>query len=195
MDSALVNPADAAVHLRFRYGRDDLGIGSGLLYRRNGAAYIVTAWHCVTGRHTETLKPICTATAGIPDNMVATICCRAYQPGYEGSIRRAFTILLEESGVPIYWVHPQRWPRVDVAVVPIELDRRYPCEFVDAVGNEISMAFAIERKDEGIGLSFSITCIQETERVPPDVVDPTSTLSIADEIFVVGYPRGVTDSY
>ena len=53
-----MGPNNAVVLLEMFRGERLLATGTGVLYRSGSDTFIVTAWHNVTGRHSETLEPL-----------------------------------------------------------------------------------------------------------------------------------------
>lgn len=180
-----------------RRGQNVLGVGSGVLYRRDSATFIVTAWHNVTGRHAETLKPL-HKSGGLPDNLIAIISCRSYnEQGFEGTIRRGFTIPLEDGARTFYLQHPQGWPRVDVVAIPINPEHPYDNELAIGTGEKVVMHMPMREKSNGPGLGSDIFCIQDFEPTEalPHGVTAANYLSLGSDLFILGYPKGIVDMY
>lgn len=132
------DPGLSAVHLQMRKGKTPLSIGSGVIYERNGKLYIVTAWHNLSGRHAETLRPL-SSTGGPPDNVVASIGLAVSSPSGDMMVRMPFTIPVETGESSQYLVHPRGWPRIDVAVLPLDPKSKYDTEIRASNGRETSM--------------------------------------------------------
>jgi hypothetical protein len=188
------DPSNAVVHLTFRRGKSELAVGSGVLYRRNNAYYIVTAWHNVTGRHSLSLKPL-SKLAALPDNCVAYISCNFFYPDSQiGTMRRPFTIPLENADQSFYLVHPQGYPRVDVVAIPINLDHQYAAEYEDVTGKKINVSSPMRKKKSKSKNRFDVSCIQEFEEEASKLdIDFESDLNISDDLFIPGYPKGIID--
>lgn len=191
---AFLDPSNAVVHLTLRRGELRLAVGSGVLYRRNEQHYIVTAWHNVTGRHSETLHALHSQGA-LPDNAIVHICCWMYSDQYAGYTRRPFVIPLEDSEQAFYLVHRQGWPRVDVVAIPIDPRRAYDAEGRTLDGTKIPLPGRMEEEPTTAGtVGSAIECIQDFEnsgaKYSPQVV---ADLGASDDIFIVGYPHGITD--
>ncbi len=187
------DPGMSVVHLTMRHEGHALATGSGVLFRDGSDVYLVTAWHNVTGRHSTTLKPLHSAS-GLPNNVVAWIACDCWCDGqYEGVMRRAFTIPLEAADRTTYLVHEQQWPRVDVAVVPLHLDQPYQSESVSILGESriIDQTIRVDCEEQS-ALSFDVRCIQDFA-VGLNASSAPFLLAVADEIYVLGYPKGITD--
>lgn len=171
-----------------------LAVGSGVFYEKDGKYFIATAWHNVSGRHSTTLTPLATKTGAIPDNIEVVFAQFISGQGQSGWVRLPFVVSLERSGAAAYMVHPEAWPRIDVAVLPIDLDATYPLGgYVPGQGPH-KMGISLKDKGGRGGLETTIQAIQEclgTYRqagfAPEDLIHP------GDELFIIGYPRGVTD--
>lgn len=189
------DPSAAVVHLTLRYGKQQLAVGSGVLYRKDSKVYIVTAWHNITGRHSESLD-LLSKKAAIPDNVIAHISCNVSHSQLDSKsfIRRSFTIPLENDVQTFYLVHPQGFPRVDVAVIPIDPEFPYPSEGTLATGEEVTITMPMRQSPSEIGVGFDISCIQDFEASALQLAtDFTNQITVSDELFIVGYPKGITD--
>lgn len=194
MSNKLANPENSVVHLELRREKTSLAIGSGVLYERFGKTYIVTAWHNVTGRHTESLKCL-SKTLATPDNVIASIACRFSKQGVDiGCMRRSITVPLEASGKTTYYIHRQGWPRVDVVAIPIDPKGDYISEGEIASGEQINFSFPLVNKISNGSVDSDIECIQAAE-ANTSYIDANLSLSLyaSDDIFILGYPKGITD--
>ena len=193
------DPSSAVVHLTLRYDQTDLAVGSGVLYCKNDQTYIVTAWHNVTGRDSTNLQTL-SKNAACPNNLVAYVACRNFRSDNSlyGYVRLSFTIPLEvaDSDKTLYLVHPQGWPRVDVVAIPIDPERPYPSIVHLSTGEDAVMSMPMRKNAEGIGLGSDIDCIQDFEQGASKLnFDFINGLMVSDDLFVIGYPRGITDGY
>jgi hypothetical protein len=57
------------VKLRMFFDDTELAIGTGFFYRFSDTTHLVTTWHNVTGRHSETGQPL-HPSSGVPNGMV-----------------------------------------------------------------------------------------------------------------------------
>lgn len=190
------NPANSVVFLQLRRDETLLAVGSGVLYERSEKTYIVTAWHNVTGRHTESLKCLSDKTQATPNNVVATIACSTYSDGeYAGHISRSITIPLESDSRATYYVHAQGWPRIDVVAIPIDPKKVYISEGQEASGEEYNYSLPLTMSASQSGaLSTGIEPIQASETSTAYIeLDLPKYLAASDDIFVLGYPKGITD--
>lgn len=191
------DPSSAVVHLTLRYDQIDLAIGSGVLYRKNEKTYIVTAWHNVTGRDSTSLKPL-SKTAACPNNLVGYVACHVSSATSNGYARLPFTIPLEmaDADKTLYFVHPQGWPRVDVVAIPIDPEQRYTSIVRLSTGDDVPISIPMRQVASGIAPGFDIECIQDFEQGASKLhFDFINSLTVSDDLFVVGYPKGVTDGY
>lgn len=95
---------------------------SAFAYRRNGIWYLVTAWHCVSGTHFQTLKQLPGAT-GAPDAINVMVYCLSKETEELDRIAPKFLkIPLYQNGHPVWCVHSRYKQGVDVAVIPIGID-------------------------------------------------------------------------
>lgn len=189
------DPTNAVVHLTMRRGEHDLAVGSGVLYRKDNKEFIVTAWHNVTGRHATTLEHLSNKGCS-PDNLVAYIACRATNDSYVGYCRQCFTIPLQDSEKSLYFIHQQKWPRVDVVAIPIDPEHAYDNEGYLSTGQKLVTQRPMRQKAPHPALSMDIECIQDFMGAANDInVDLSSYLTASDDVFILGYPKGITDMY
>lgn len=176
-----------------RKGPQRLSSGTGVLYERSGRLFIATAWHNLTGRHTETLRPI-SPTGGLPDNVVATIPQVFDSEHGTGVTRMSFVLPVEDDcGTTCYLVHPQGWPRVDVAVLPIDPDAPTPVEMHLSTGRDLKTEMPM-RLPVADGSSTVVQPIQACAGAFARVgVHPDKLIDAGDDLFVLGYPRGISD--
>lgn len=189
-------PNDAVVFLSICRGTEELAVGTGFLYQRNGRFFIVTAWHNVTGRHSETLEPL-SKKGAFPDHLVAHVACQMthIDGRAAGTVRLPFNIPLEDDETTHYLVHPQGWPRVDVVAIPIEPEKPFETAFEMSAGGharkDTPMVFAAVTEH---GLNSAIRCIQDYASVSDALIASFKRyLTVSDDLFVVGYPRGIAD--
>lgn len=191
-----INPGNSVVHLTLRYNDTELAVGTGVLYRKLDETYLITAWHNVAGRHSSTLEPLHQHCA-LPNNLVAYIACKHWNTTSDvGFCRRPFTIPLEDETRTYYYVHPQGWPRVDVVAIPIDPESSYDSEYAHPNGEKISIQLPMRMEASGIGLSSDIECIQNAE--PTSQQERAlleSNLEVSEDLFILGYPKGIIDIY
>ena len=190
----LIDPANSVVHLHLRREKISLAIGSGILYKRKGNTYIVTAWHNATGRHTESLKCL-SKTLATPDNVIFSVACKMSSQGSEvGYIGRSITVPLEVDGKTTYYIHPQGWPRVDVIAIPIDPQSEYISEGQVASGEQINFSLPLVSTGSNGSLDSDIEYIQDAESNSSHIdIDLSQYLYASDDLFILGYPKGITD--
>lgn len=191
------DPSNSIVHLTMCFGKTELAIGSGVLYCRNEKLYIVTAWHNVTGRHSETLECL-SDQLSVPDRVIAYIACRLGTAGKKASyIRRPFVIPLEDDNATTnYFVHPQTWPQVDVVAIPVDPDAIYDSPYTLSTGEEGIMKASMRSIGKEGSLDSDVECIQDHELSASHLeVCVEADLTVSDELFILGYPKGITDMY
>ncbi|GAB2877697.1 hypothetical protein GCM10027093_11250 [Paraburkholderia jirisanensis] len=135
--------------------------------------------------------------AAFPDNVVATICCcNEVTPEKKLYTRMPFRVELEANGAATYLVHPQPFPRVDVAVIPLRVDE--PHEMVIPLSDGTTRTPSLPPRDrEGAsGVVREIECIQDMEAAFLEHQPlPTTELWLGDDLFILGYPRALSDLY
>lgn len=187
----MIQPSEAVVHLSIC--RDDikLAVGTGVFYKKNNKSYIITAWHNVSGRHSETLESLST-NLSVPNKIIATFSQQISQGEFNGSVKMSISLPLEKDGKPTYLIHPQGWPKVDVVAIPIDLTKEYLSEGSLIDGKKINIS-TILKNQTSLGLSTDIVHIQDLELRYKDIEDYSDYLYASEDIFIVGYPKGITD--
>lgn len=168
-----------------------LSYGSGVLYEKDGAYFIATAWHNLSGRHSYTLKPLSTQTLATPNNVVVTY-AQLFSGQFSGWTRLSLVLSLEKDNGAAYMIHPERWPRVDVALLPIDLTATYTMEVT--VAGEPERKMGIRLREDGSPVKTNVQSIQQCISTYGRVgVPPEDLIHVGDELFILGYPRGITD--
>jgi hypothetical protein len=104
------------LHLGLRETDTVLSSGTGFVYEKDQATYLVTNWHVVAGRDPNTGE--CVAeTKGVPD-MISTMFRQKDQPG---TCHRETIELYRDSQMrePSWYEHPRYGRTVDVVVLPL----------------------------------------------------------------------------
>lgn len=183
--------SNSVVHLTMRYEKTVLSIGSGVIYQKGSDFYIVTAWHNLTGRHSETLKPLSSKLA-IPDNVVLNLAVS--MPGF-GVIRHSITIPLVDEEKSLFYIHPENWPRVDVAAIPFDPHGNFLSEGYLSTGELRNYSFSpiMEVKNAG---TTELCPIQKFLVPDGDVISKWfKAVDVTEELFIPGYPHNVQDYY
>lgn len=187
----MINPAHSVVHLNIRRDKIKLAVGTGVLYQKDNESYIVTAWHNISGRHTETLNSL-SSTLAVPNNIVASIDVETKQGEDIGFTRMNITIPLIENEQTTYYIHKQGYPKVDVVAIPIDLEKEYVMERENASGKNINIPIQLKSKQPN-SLERNVIHIQDCEFKNHDIGDYSESLYVSDDIFIIGYPKGITD--
>jgi hypothetical protein len=187
----MANPSDSTLHLSMRCGKTELSIGSGVLYRRRDKFYVVTAWHNLSGRHSQTFRLI-SPTQAVPDNVRIAV---PQTVSLGGSIRLPITVPLHDEDAATYLIHPDPWPRKDVAVLPLDIDGFYPRELELADGTRTCQQMPLRQAADGAAIGLEVQPIQDCEGALK-VLEPSAEnrLHEGDDLFVLGYPLGISDS-
>jgi hypothetical protein len=90
-----------------------MGVATGLVWKRGQQHYLVTNWHVITGKNTQTGKLELPAR---PDSFRALFNIRT---GYYGKSETSID-LRDTNGKPLWFVHPSGG-RIDVVVLPLNL--------------------------------------------------------------------------
>jgi hypothetical protein len=183
--------SNSIVHLTMRFGSTVLSIGTGVIYERDSQYFIVTAWHNVTGRHSETLKPL-NSQGALPDNIVVSIAVN--RPGI-GVSRHQIILPLFDEEKALFYIHPENWPRVDVVVVPFDPMAYHDFEIQTFEGEVIKTKFCLI--DGGnTGIQPEICPIQKYQ-VPDKILGQRwlDTVEVTEELFIPGYPHNIQDYY
>ena len=191
----MINPAHSVVHLTIRRDKIKLAIGTGVLYLKDDQTYIVTAWHNISGRHTETLELLSKQSA-IPNNIIVSLDLAMIQENINhGYARMSITIPLIKNKQVTYYIHQQGYPKVDVVAIPIDLNKGYKTEFRVASGEEKAESIILKQKAElNNSLETNIIHIQDCEFKIKEIDDYSNSLYVSDYIFIIGYPKGITDN-
>jgi len=104
----------ASKHIAAHFGTTPLSQGTGFIWRTDaGADYLVTNWHVVSGRNSETKQHLSPATAAEPDSLTVSGFDLARR-GYSFDVR-----LRGQFNEPMWLVHPSSGSDVDIAAIRI----------------------------------------------------------------------------
>ncbi len=101
-------------------------------------------------------------------------------------------IPLVENEKTTYFIHTQGYPKVDVVAIPIDLEKEYKMEGKIASGENIEFPIQLKSKQSN-GLEQDVIHIQDCEFKSYDIGDYSKSLYVSDDIFIIGYPKGITD--
>lgn len=183
--------SNSVVHLTMRFQKTELSVGTGVIYQHGSDYYIVTAWHNLSGRHSESLQSL-SKNLAIPDNVVVSL---AIDMAGFGSVRRSMTIPLIDEEKSLFYIHPDNWPRIDVAAIPFDPHATFLSEGYLSTGENIEMNFSPIMQVHGSGTS-NICPIQKYLVPNSDVIDKWfKSVEVTEELFIPGYPHNLQDYY
>jgi trypsin-like peptidase len=104
------------LHLCFKQTDAVISSGTGFLYESEGAHYMVTNWHNVTGRNPLTGACL-SETLAVPD-VISTMFRLKDRPGY-GRREEIPLYLDDQMRAPAWYEHPSHGSAVDVVVIPL----------------------------------------------------------------------------
>lgn len=102
------------LQLEFFFNDTPLSKATGFCYSRNGRKFLVSAWHCFSGRNAHTHRPIDEANAGVPN------CVKVLFPRETLTVWTYQKFDLLADGQPVWLEHDQYGSKVDVAVLVID---------------------------------------------------------------------------
>lgn len=108
--------SNSVVHLTMRFNETELSVGTGVIYLSDNNYFIVTAWHNLSGLHSETLQNL-SKKGGRPNNVVVNL---AVSYSHFGVARLSITLPLVDEEKSTFCIHPENWPRIDVAAIPFD---------------------------------------------------------------------------
>lgn len=180
----------SVVHLAMRFRGLDVSNGTGFLYERNGKLFIITAWHNVTGRHSETLACL-SDKATVPDDLVATVQVRIKSGGSIGLQPFRFVVPLADSDKAVFYIHPQSWPRVDVVAIPFDIDT---LDFeLHGPGQSFRQPFRSFFPEPSDGSTSVEICPFQRFALSNQKLEEEwlQTVEVTEELFIPGYPQNV----
>jgi hypothetical protein len=107
----------ASVPIEMFFDQQPLSMGTAFFWEEGDRVYLVTAWHCLSGKHYQTKKHL-SKFAGEPDRIKIWWNIDGQPVGRKGP---TVVPIMESEGSPIWLVDPERGSDVDVAVLPITL--------------------------------------------------------------------------
>lgn len=182
--------SSSIVHLTMRFNNTDLSTGTGFVYQSENSYFIVTAWHNLTGLHSEHMSPL-SKNSGIPNNLIASIAF--YKDSHIA--RLPLIIPLVDEDKSLFLVHPRRWPRIDVAVIPIDLMADYSVDFDLDDNNKATMSLSsiLTLPDQ---TSLKLCPIQQYLLPDKNICQEwLASVDVTEELFIPGYPLNIHDYY
>ncbi len=183
--------SNSIVHLTMRFQDTVLSFGTGFIYQYEGNHFLVTAWHNLTGLHSETLNNL-SKHGAIPDNVVVTI---AVNYPHFTTIRRSITLPLMDEDKSLFLIHPINWPRIDVAVIPFDPNAEHLSEMHLSTGEirKLKLSILVPMAN---GIQAEICPIQKYFIPDKNVIKQwLETVEVTEELFIPGYPHNIQDYY
>ncbi|MEO1868891.1 MAG: hypothetical protein ABGX80_03275 [Cobetia sp.] len=183
--------SNSVVHLTMRFGKTELSIGTGMVYLHQGEYFIVTAWHNLSGLHSETLRPLSDNLA-IPDNVVVNF---AVNVAGGMTVRYPIVLPLVDEEKSLFFVRKDNWPRVDVAAILFDPDESYLAELHLSTGEVREVSMSLTMGVMGVGKTE--VCPIQKYLVPSQEVENKwlESVEVTEELFIPGYPYNVQDFY
>ncbi|NIH22151.1 hypothetical protein [Providencia heimbachae] len=179
----MVNLDAAIVHLTMYFHDTKLSTGTGAFYKRNDKYYIITAWHNVTGRNTETLGFIDKNNA-VPDSVWVTFKFHVF----DGYTTMRVKVPLYDDDKALFFIHPDNWPRVDVVAIPFDPFGIHITELPrDDTYEEVHISLNPEPG------KCSIRTIQDFSAPDNLAQQWLDYVSVTEEVFIPSYPHNITD--
>lgn len=152
----------------------ELAIATGFFYKHNNQYYLITNGHCITGSNWETQRKISKIHSGFPDLLRTNLKIMRQDPPSDELVAERVEVLLRTLNIELY--------RDDYQTKPtwyIHPQHGYNVDVV-AIPINTSNEFLKDR------LSFSsINRYLNSSRRP----------RVADDIYILGYPFGITDVF
>lgn len=181
--------SNSVIHLTMRFNSTVLSHGTGVLYERNEQYYIVTAWHNLTGLHTESLKHLSSKCA-VPNNIIASLNIHHLNVGITNL---SISIPLMDDEKSLFYIHPKNWPRVDVVAVPFDPTN---CQIEINIPGEAKRISQIDILAGPPGVKTELCPVQKF--LVPDISLQKKwmdTVEVTEEVFIPGYPHNIQDYY
>lgn len=132
----------AAVPIEMHFNEQPLSIGTAFFWQHESLIYLVTAWHCLSGKHYQT-KTHLSKSAAEPNRIKVFWNLDAQPVGQKGA---GFIPIRGDDDEPLWLVDPEKGSDIDVAVLPVVPPpsvqtypiNRLPEEYVGlAVGHDV----------------------------------------------------------
>lgn len=185
----------AVTHLTMRRDKIILAAGSGFLYFYKGKIFIITAWHNITGRHSETLA-IMHKQGAVPNNMLVTMPQKIKDGNGFGYSKMPICINLEDENRTYYNIHRQSWPRIDVAIIEIHIENDYHYEIAlsdNSIREYDGLLFSKGPDGSFSTLPFIYDGI--ITGIGTRTSTPNPIHSVGDDLFLLGFPDNIFDRY
>lgn len=183
--------SNSVVHLTMRFNETVLSIGTGVIYRADNKYFIVTAWHNLSGLHSEALNNL-GKKGGRPNNVIVNIAV-----GYSnlGITRQSVMLSLTDDEKSLYYIHPKNWPRIDVGVIPFDPSAEYTSELYLSTGEKRKMRMCL-LTPMADGTKAEIYPVQKYFAPDENLINRwLETVEVTEELFIPGYPNNIHDYY
>ncbi|HHQ4467739.1 TPA: hypothetical protein ACSPZQ_001251 [Aeromonas veronii] len=194
-DDFMAAISNSIVHLTMRFQDTKLSIGTGFIYKLEGKYFIVTAWHNVTGRHSETLEML-SSNGGVPDNVVVTL--SVIYPEYS-AFKTSITLPLYDDERALFYIHPINWPRIDVVAIPFDPNAEHVMEAYLSTGRYLKQKKPLLtplHMGPDKFIQAEIHSVQEYFVPDQSVITQwLNSVDVTEELFIPGYPQNVHDFY
>lgn len=129
-------PSTQALPITPRFGKTDLGSATAFVVLSSAKGpLLITNWHVVTGRNSETKIPV-RADSGIPDNLVV----RFNKKNCLGVFVEQVVPIYDGHGDPLWFEHPVHGSAVDVVALPFQSNDEvdlHPLNYTTEVGHDV----------------------------------------------------------
>lgn len=106
----------AAVPIKMYFDETFLASGTAFFWRHGDGDFLVTAWHCFSGRHYQTKRHLSKECA--EPNLIEVFWNLKGQPvGRKGSTK---VPLMDTEGSPLWFVDHEQGADIDIAILPVE---------------------------------------------------------------------------
>lgn len=187
--------SNSIVHITMRFQDTVLSIGTGFIYKYGEQYFIVTAWHNVTGRHSETLTTL-SSKGSIPDNILVTLTVN--YPGFIAT-RMSVMLPLYDEEKALFYIHPQNWPRIDVVAIPFDPYAEHVTEWSVSNGEHTKInRFLLTPLCIGPDQFIQAEIPSVQDYFVPNkslITQWLSSVDVTEELFIPGYPQNVQDYY
>lgn len=108
------------IKLKLYFDNTYLYLGTAFVYKKKSKLYLVSNWHILSGRNSESGRPL-SNTAGIPNRIKCKLVLNKPALGWDD-----YTFeLLDENAEKMWLEHPIYASSVDIAVLPIEIPNKF----------------------------------------------------------------------
>lgn len=149
---SIARPSVASLLLVTKGNGHELSTATGFVAERDGTRYLVTNWHVVAGRRTDTGAPL-SSTSAVPDE----IAIAHNVAGQLGTWEWKHEPLYDHNGEPLWFEHPSHGRRVDVVALPLTDVSGMDVYPYDPASMGPGLAFGVGGFVTIVGFPFGIT--------------------------------------